>query len=93
MHMKEAEAFDTLRFILYTLQVRMQYKPDMQKLQVNKHYPGSFFWESMNSSRWQNLKVLCQAGQLILCSFTSSSLVYATQLNVHPETIFKQHTD
>lgn len=34
MHMKEADAFDTLRFILYTLQVRMQYKPDMQKLQT-----------------------------------------------------------
>lgn len=34
MHMKETEAFDTLRFILYTLQVRRQYKPDMQELQV-----------------------------------------------------------
>lgn len=35
MHMREAEAFDMLRFILYTLQVRTQYKPDMQKLQVS----------------------------------------------------------
>ena len=65
MHMKEADAFDTLRFILYTLQVRMQYKPDMQKLQVNKHYPGSYFGESVNSNRWQKLKALCQAGDFV----------------------------
>lgn len=35
MHMKEKEAFDTLRFILYGLDVRRQYKPDMRELQVN----------------------------------------------------------
>ena len=35
MHMKEQDAFDTLRFMMYTLQVRKQYKPDMQDLQVS----------------------------------------------------------
>ena len=34
MHMKEEEAYDTLRFIMYALHVRKQYKPDMQDLQV-----------------------------------------------------------
>lgn len=34
MHMKEEEAFDTLRFMMYTLHVRKQYRPDMQDLQV-----------------------------------------------------------
>ena len=37
MHMKEKEAFDTLRFILYDLNVRRQYKPDMRELQVNSY--------------------------------------------------------
>ncbi|XP_078370513.1 TBC1 domain family member 1-like [Oculina patagonica] len=34
MHMKEEEAFDTLRFMMYTLHVRKQYRPDMQDLQT-----------------------------------------------------------
>ena len=34
MHMKEQDAFDTLGFLMYTLQVRKQYRPDMQDLQV-----------------------------------------------------------
>lgn len=37
MHMKEKEAFDTLRFILYAFNVRRQYKPDMRELQVNSY--------------------------------------------------------
>lgn len=35
MHMKEEDAYDILRFMMYTLGVRKQYKPDMQDLQVN----------------------------------------------------------
>jgi len=34
MHMKEQDAFDTLKFMMYTLHVRKQYRPDMQDLQV-----------------------------------------------------------
>lgn len=34
MHMKEEEAYDILRFMMYTLGVRKQYKPDMQDLQT-----------------------------------------------------------
>ena len=34
MHMNEQDAFDTLGFLMYTLQVRKQYRPDMQDLQV-----------------------------------------------------------
>lgn len=43
MHMREAEAFDMLRFILYTLQVRTQYKPDMQKLQTQFYMLSRLF--------------------------------------------------
>ncbi|RMX40307.1 hypothetical protein pdam_00008698 [Pocillopora damicornis] len=34
MHMKEEDAYDILRFMMYTLGVRKQYKPDMQDLQT-----------------------------------------------------------
>jgi len=34
MHMKEQDAFDTLRFMMYRLHVRKQYRPDMQDLRV-----------------------------------------------------------
>lgn len=35
LHMSEEQAFDMLKFFMYDLGVRQQYKPDMVSLQVS----------------------------------------------------------
>lgn len=35
LHMSEEQAFDTLKFLMYDLGIRRQYKPDMVSLQVS----------------------------------------------------------
>lgn len=49
MHMSEQDAFDTLRFMMYSLHVRKQYRPDMQDLQVRTLYDK---WPQSPSLVW-----------------------------------------
>lgn len=35
LHMSEEQAFDMLKFLMYDLGIRLQYKPDMVSLQVS----------------------------------------------------------
>lgn len=35
LHMSEEQAFDMLKFLMYDLGIRQQYKPDMVSLQVS----------------------------------------------------------
>lgn len=36
LHMSEEQAFDMLKFLMYDLGIRLQYKPDMVSLQVSE---------------------------------------------------------
>lgn len=41
LHMSEEQAFDMLKFLMYDLGIRQQYKPDMISLQVSARTPHS----------------------------------------------------
>ena len=83
MHMKEEDAYDILRFMMYTLSVRKQYKPDMQDLQVNSrswtvlqtdlHCCLILFLRSYYKSTWFIANLLFLLLLLLLLLLLSSS--------------------
>lgn len=45
LHMSEEQAFDMLKYLMYDLGIRLQYKPDMVSLQVGEgERQGTFYW-------------------------------------------------
>ena len=59
LHMSEEQAFEMLKFLMYDLGFRKQYRPDMMSLQVSggssqeagKNLSGALFWFTVKIKR------------------------------------------
>lgn len=64
--MSEEQAFDMLKFLMYDLGIRQQYKPDMISLQVSAQTPHIILLK--RKARWLYLQDIC-----VNISFTKSN--------------------